>query len=540
MHAATPGERTGQALEEAVAAPLPTRLSALPALPRGASLADGAASVSAVVVPVAAVADDADSGPGRRVPQPRRGAAEAAVSFGADVAAWAEVSSVTGKAGDVLAVAASGGREGTGRGTLPQRLIFLGVGDESARGLRAAGAALAKATAGLDVVRSSVVDGLAGPLQAAFAEGFLLGGYRPPRAGRNSGPKPMASVLELTGASADVLRRAAATAQAVWLARNLANMPSNVKNPAWMAAQAARLADGSGLQIRIRDAQDLAREGFGGLLAVGSGSASEPRLVELSYTPATPAPAGSRHIVLAGKGITFDSGGVSLKPREAMVPMKTDMAGAGVVLAVLSAAAELGVGHRVTGLLPLAENAIGAGSYRPGDVVEVYGGTTVEIGNTDAEGRMVLADVLAYAAAELRPDVLVDIATLTGAASLGLGRRHAALYSNRPDLVPVFETASAESGERIWHMPLAEVQEEYGFALESSVADLSHIASAASKVGGGSITAALFLKEFVGDTPWVHLDIAGPARADADEAEVAKGATGYGTRLLLAFLRGVA
>jgi leucyl aminopeptidase len=244
--------------------------------------------------------------------------------------------------------------------------------------------------------------------------------------------------------------------------------------------------------------------------------------------------------VLVGKGITFDTGGLSLKPRESMVPMKTDMAGAGVVLAVLSAAAELGLRHRITGLLPLAENAIGASSYRPGDVVTVFGGTTVEIGNTDAEGRMVLSDALAYAVASLDPDVLVDIATLTGAASRGLGRRHAALYSNTPELVSAFEAAADGSGERVWHMPLAEVQEEYGFALESSVADISHIASAASKVGGGSITAALFLKEFVADTPWVHLDIAGPARADKDEAEVTKGATGYGARLLLAFLRGLA
>ncbi|NKX51092.1 leucyl aminopeptidase family protein, partial [Arthrobacter deserti] len=374
-HTAAPGERTEHVLEEALTAPLPTRLSALPALPKGTSLADGAAAVAAVVVPVAAVAEDG-AGPGadgqasKGPPQPRRGAAEAAVSFRTDVAAWAEVSSMSGKAGEILTVAAPG------RGTLPQRLVLLGVGDESAASLRAAGAALARATAGLDVVRASVVDGLAEPLQRAFVEGFLLGGYRPPRAGLSGGPKPMASVLELTGASAEVLRRAAGTARAVWLARNLANMPSNVKNPAWMAAQAGRLAAESGLRNRVRDEQDLARGGFGGILAVGEGSASAPRLVELSYTPAAPSE-GARHIVLVGKGITFDTGGVSLKPREALVPMKTDMAGAGVVLAVLSAAAGLGVGHRVTGLLPLAENAIGAGSYRPGDVVTVYGGTTV-------------------------------------------------------------------------------------------------------------------------------------------------------------------
>ncbi|MCG2624490.1 leucyl aminopeptidase family protein [Arthrobacter sp. I2-34] len=537
VHAAVPGkQRTEQALEDALEARTPTRLSAVPALPKGMSLADGAQQVAAVVVPVAAVPDE---GSGPSTPQPRRGAAEAAVSFEVDVAAWADVTSFAAKAGDLLTVAAPSRRTGTGGGGLPQRLILLGVGDESAAALRTAGAALAKATAGLELLRSSVVDGLAEPLQAAFVEGFLLGGYRPPRAGLASGPKPMASVLELTGAAAEVLRRAAATAKAVWLARDLANMPSNLKNPAWLASQAQRLAAGHGLQLKVRDEQDLAREGFGGTLAVGQGSASPPRLLELSYTPTGPAGSGS-HIVLVGKGITFDTGGLSLKPREAMVPMKTDMAGAGVVLAVLSAAAELGLPHRITGLLPLAENAIGASSYRPGDVVTVYGGTTVEIGNTDAEGRMVLSDALAYAVAGLAPDVLVDIATLTGAASRGLGRRHAALYSNRQELVSAFEAAADGSGERVWHMPLAEVQEEYGFALESSVADISHIASAASKVGGGSITAALFLSQFVADTPWVHLDIAGPARADKDEAEVTKGATGYGTRLLLEFLRSLA
>ncbi|EMY33476.1 peptidase M17 leucyl aminopeptidase domain-containing protein [Arthrobacter crystallopoietes BAB-32] len=528
VHSAlTPEEQTARALEEGlVAAQLPL-IVPRPSRDGGAPGMDPGADV--FVVPVAHSGNAANDGE-RATPQPRRGAAEAAARYGVDVAALAEVHSVTGKAGEILTATAPRHEQ-----QLPKRLLFLGVGDESLPSLRKAGAALAKATYGAGTVRTSVADGLPEAAQQAFIEGFLLGGYRPPRAGTAAAPQPMAAALELSGTTARAVAAAAATGKAVWLARNLANMPSNVKNPAWVAAQAERLAEGAGFQVRVRDEGQLVEAGFGGLLAVGSASQYGSRLVQLSYTPSDPAP-DAKHVVLVGKGITFDTGGISLKPREAMVPMKTDMAGAGVVLAVLSAAAELGIRHRVTGLLALAENAIGAASYRPGDVVTTYGGRTVEIGNTDAEGRMVLADALAYAEANLAPDELIDIATLTGAASLGLGRRHAALYATAPELVAAFEAAGEASGERVWHMPLAEVAAEYRFSLESEVADLSHISAPAAKVQAGSITAALFLREFVGDVPWVHLDIAGPARAASDEAEVTKGATGYGARLLLSYL----
>jgi leucyl aminopeptidase len=186
----------------------------------------------------------------------------------------------------------------------------------------------------------------------------------------------------------------------------------------------------------------------------------------------------------------------------------------------------------VTALLPLAENAVGASAYRPGDVVTAYGGTTVEVANTDAEGRMLLADTLAYADDRLAPDVLVDVATLTGAATLGLGRRHGALYTAEDDLAEALVTAGEEAGEPLWRMPLVE---EYRPALDSAVADLRHVPSDPG-TGGGSITAALFLREFVGARRWAHLDIAGPARSDGERHEVPKGATGYGTRLLLRWL----
>jgi leucyl aminopeptidase len=237
-------------------------------------------------------------------------------------------------------------------------------------------------------------------------------------------------------------------------------------------------------------------------------------------------------VVLVGKGITFDTGGLSLKPRPAMVAMKTDMSGAAAVAAVLAGCRAAGVRRPVTGLLPLAENTVGAAAYRPGDVVTTYGGRTVEIGNTDAEGRLVLADALAYADARLDPDVLIDIATLTGSATQGLGRRHAALFTADEALAGALERAGAAAGERVWRMPLAA---DYAGAVLSPLADLRQV-PADERLGGGAITAALFLQAFAGRRRWAHLDIAGVARADKDEHEVVKGATGFGARLLLRWL----
>jgi leucyl aminopeptidase len=236
--------------------------------------------------------------------------------------------------------------------------------------------------------------------------------------------------------------------------------------------------------------------------------------------------------VLVGKGVTYDTGGLSIKPREAMVPMKTDMTGAAVALATVLAAANEGVAHRVTAVLPLAENHFGGASYRPGDVLTIHGGTTVEIANTDAEGRLLLADALAYADAELEPDVVIDVATLTGAAKVALGTQLGALYGTDDELVAALAAAGEASGELVWPMPLVD---EYEEAVRSDVADLRHV-PADKAIGGGSITAALFLRHFAGRRPWAHLDIAGPARAGADRHEVTEGATGFGARLLLRYL----
>jgi leucyl aminopeptidase len=216
-----------------------------------------------------------------------------------------------------------------------------------------------------------------------------------------------------------------------------------------------------------------------------------------------------------------------------MPGMKTDMAGGAAVIATMAALADLKIGVKVTGLVPMAENMPGEASMRPGDVVTHYGGRTDEVLNTDAEGRIVLADALAYAVANLAPDVVVDIATLTGAAPLGLGKRHGALYATTAGLRDALLAAAAAGGERLWSMPLVD---DYRDALDSDIADLRNIGDPALDYSGGSIVAALFLREFVGSAVWAHLDVAGPARADSDEDEVTKGATGFGVRTFLCWL----
>ena len=463
------------------------------------------------------------------VPEPRSGAVEAAVRYGVDVAARADAAGISGRAGEHLVVEPPRGSEG-----LPGKLIYLGVGDESHQSLRRAGAALARATFGAQKLRTSVVDGLTPQAQQAFLEGFLLGGYRAPKTGLSDSAKPMAARMEVTGLTPQALALAETSARAAWLARDLTNTPPDTATPAWMAAQSRSVAQAAGLEFEEWDPKRLAAEGFGGLTAVGSGSANGPRLVRVTYRPTGAAGAEAGGVVLVGKGITFDSGGISLKPRDSMPAMKMDMAGSAVVLAAVQAAAELKLPFEVTALLALAENAIGAASYRPGDIVRTWNGTTVEIGNTDAEGRMVLADALAYAAGRLEPGALIDVATLTGAAALGLGKRHAALFGNDPSLLTAFEAAASSSGEPLWQLPLVP---EYDYLLDSDTADLAHVAPVGAKAGAGAILGALFLEKFVDGTPWIHLDIAGPMEAASDSHEYAKGATGFGTRLLIAFLR---
>jgi leucyl aminopeptidase len=449
---------------------------------------------------------------------------------------------LSGRAGEVTRLAAR-----TPDGVI--RLILLGVGDGAPADLRRAGAALARQVEPGQRAVAVLPSGGPGDGPGAFTQGLLLGGYtfsaRDGATVPDPAPEPRTVLLAVPGQQApaqhDGTQEATVIGAAVALARDLVNMPSDVKTPRWLAARAVEVAGRSGLSVRVRDEAELAAAGFGGIVAVGRGSVHPPRLIELSYQPDSAAAAGpaddaGAHVVLVGKGITFDSGGLSLKPSDGMKLMKTDMAGGAAVIAVMSALRALGVRARVTGLVAAAENMPSGSAMRPGDIITIFGGRTVEVLNTDAEGRLVLADLLAYAQATLGPGVIVDLATLTGAARVALGASIGALYASADDLAEALTEAGAAAGEPLWRMPMPA---DYATALTSATADLAHFPSGmngAKNGQAGSIVAAMFLREFTGGRRWAHLDIAGAARAGSDDGELTKGGTGFGTRLLLRWL----
>jgi leucyl aminopeptidase len=452
-------------------------------------------------------------------------AATPAGSSLAELGAVLAADDAKGSAGELVAYTVPGAEP-------RQRLLLVGTGAGSPADLRKAGAALARR---VRTDAAVTVDLRGVPLEdaglRAFAEAVTLASYG---FTLKADPKPrqlreVLLVVADPAARQPALDRCLTIARATAVARELTNTPSLTKTPVWLAAQATALLPD--LQVRVRDEAELAAEGFGGIVGVGQGSPRPPRLVEATYDGG-----GSRHVVLVGKGITFDTGGLSLKPSDSMLAMKSDMGGAAAVLATLRAVADLRLPLRVTALLACAENMPSGTAQRPGDVLTQYGGRTVEVLNTDAEGRLVLADALAYADAELAPDVLVDVATLTGAMPVALGKRHAGLFASDDALAAGLEAASAASGERLWRMPLVE---DYRQALDSPTADLRNIGNPKAKFSGGSITAALFLREFAGGRPWAHLDIAGPSWCGGDEDELTKGATGYGVRLLVRWLEDV-
>ena len=408
-----------------------------------------------------------------------------------------------------------------------ERLYLVGLGDQSLSSFRAAGAAIGRKVRGKAVEVVSLCAESAAEIKA-HGVSILLGAYS---WNLKTGKEVEIPTIAIATVDEKSLNRAAVIARALYTARDLIHTPSNIKNPQWMAQEAKKIADEKGLAIKVLAGKQLAQ--FGGLRAVGNSSPTPgPRFIELSYIPKMRgnAAAALPHIVIVGKGITFDTGGVSLKrPYEFMTAMKSDMAGAAAALATISALPELQPKVRVTVLMMCAENALSGSAQRPSDVITQYGGTTVEIINTDAEGRLVLADGLAYAVANLDPDYLIDIATLTGSATLGLGRQYAALYSRDTKLAQQFIEIGEASGERVWHMPLID---DYRDSLESDVADLNHAADKGN-YSAGSVTAALFLEHFVGDARWVHLDIAGTGRSENDSGENVKGGTGFGVRLFL-------
>ena len=415
-------------------------------------------------------------------------------------------------------------------GRLPAaKLVLLGLGDRDKAGPGEVRSFAAKAAriANAEKAKTLVLalpDGIEGRLRLV-GEGLELGAYRFVKY-LTGDRKPKESLEEVTVASErrmppDAKRQLGlgqGIAAGVNLARDLSNEPPNVMFPQAMAEAAEKAAKDHKLKITVFDEEEIEKRGMHLIQAVGRGSSHPPRLVHLSYVPSKKA---KKRYVFVGKGITFDSGGISIKPAQNMGDMKHDMSGAANVLGLMVAIAALKPNVEVHGFMSCAENMPDGNSYRPGDIFISYEGKSVEIINTDAEGRLVLADALAYAAKELEPDLMVDNATLTGACVIALGTTYSAFYASNEDTAQRFASAVKGSGESMWRMPLIE---ELRDQLKSDVADLKHTGDR----WGGSITAGLFLREFIGKTKnWVHVDIAGPAQADRPYAWHPKGATGH-------------
>jgi leucyl aminopeptidase len=311
----------------------------------------------------------------------------------------------------------------------------------------------------------------------------------------------------------------------VFLARDLVNEPPSVTTARFLGEQTKRHCSGRGLSVEVWGKKKIEAMQLAGLLAVNRGSLEEPRFIKIHYQPTGKA---RKKVALIGKGITFDSGGLSLKPAKSMETMKLDMAGGAAVIGTMSRLAHLGPDIEVTGYIPATDNLPGGNAQKPGDVIRYLNGKTIEVLNTDAEGRLILADALALAAKE-RPDYMINLATLTGACMVALGSGVAGIFSNDQTLADSVMRCARGAGEKLWQLPLVK---EYREALKSSVADMKNVAGP----HGGAITAALILQEFVDNVPWAHLDIAGPAFTEADNPICAKGGTGFGVRTLLRFL----
>jgi leucyl aminopeptidase len=456
------------------------------------------------------------------------GADELVERIGLDLIGACEVAKATGKAGEVTCVAVPGGSPDNDVLAL---VVLVGVGRASPADLRRAGAALARSVLDRRGV-ATTIPSVTGPEGLEpFVVGTMLGSFG--FHWRSDGPQhhPVPHVVVADSPTDDqtdaALRRAVAIGGAGWRARVLATVPANLKSPQWLADQAVALADETGLKATVWDETKLAKEGFGGIVGVGRGSAKAPCLIRLDYTPKG-ASSKTPRVVLVGKGITFDSGGLSIKPAESMTTMKRDMTGGGVVISVLGALADVECPVKVTGLVAAAENAVGGDSMRPGDVLRHYGGRTSEVTNTDAEGRLVMADALAYAVDKLDPAAIVDVATLTGSMKVALGQQVAGYFANHEALASAIFEAGELSGEPFWRFPLVSDYEE---KLVSTVADADNAAG-----GAGSITAALFLQHFVASVPWAHLDIASVGDSPDESYEWSAGPTGFGARALLSWL----
>ncbi|MFT4084416.1 MAG: leucyl aminopeptidase family protein [Nocardioides sp.] len=478
------------------------------------STAPDPATAEIIALPVAAEAGGLVLGPGADELDARYGLLD-----------QLEFAGATGKAGEVTACPVAG----TDHTGALRQVLLVGIGAGRRTDFRRAGAALARATRDRTAVVTTIPAADPGIALEPFVAGATLGSFV--FHWRSEGPEwqPVGALVlaELGAEHGDRLDRAVAIAHASWRARFLATVPAGLESPAWLAEQAVALDAQTRLKVRVWDEDQLAEGGFGGILTVGQGSATPPRLIRLDYTPAR----SSRRtptVALIGKGITFDTGGLNLKPGQGMATMKRDMTGGGVVLATMAALAAVDCPVKVVGLIAAAENAVSGSAMRPGDVITHYGGRTSEVNNTDAEGRLVLADAMAYAVAKVKPAALVDIATLTGAMKVALGQQLGGFFATDDRLAARIGEAGETAGEPVWRMPLAEVYEP---KVSSQVADGDNAAG-----GPGAITAALFLQHFTGGLPWVHLDIASVGDAPTDTFEWTPGPTGYGARLLLTWL----
>jgi leucyl aminopeptidase len=458
-------------------------------------------------------------GPDGPVPAP--GAEDVDAALGGSLAQTLGSLGATGKAEEVTRIASAG------KLTAPL-IAAVGIGEpadgqapiDSEALRRAAGAAVRAVTNGKPVRVALALPARDSAEAEAVALGGLLGGYT---FGRYTGKKQDTEVIVL-GAAAEATDRARLLADAMTLVRDLVNTGPSDLYPATFAAEAERVAGEAGLDVEVLDEKALADGGYGGLTGVGQGSVHPPRLVRVAYTH----PDAQKTLALVGKGITFDSGGLSLKPPKSMETMKSDMSGAAAVLGAVSTVAKLRPAVNVVGYLCMAENMPGGMAQRPSDIITIYGGGTVEVLNTDAEGRLVMADGLARSAAD-SPDLLIDVATLTGAQLVALGPRIMGVMANDDAVLHGVVDAAGRAGEAAWPMPLPD---ELRKGLDSPVADIANVTQSRD---GGMLVGGLFLREFVPDgVRWAHLDIAGPAYHEGEPyGYTPKGGTGAAVRLLV-------
>jgi leucyl aminopeptidase len=428
--------------------------------------------------------------------------------------------------------------DGRGRFKAKQLLVIgLGESQPSSATLRLFGVKAGRAAAARNSLAIVVPNAEPAALEA-LTDGLVTGAYRYTRylTGARIPKRQLSKVTLLSDAKLGSEHRAAVTqgqqiGDAVNFARDLVNAPPNDLTATVLANEANQRAQAAGAACKIWDKKGIEKLGMPLFLAVNRGSTEEPRFIHITYKPKG-AGADTPRVVFVGKGLTFDSGGLCIKPSASMLDMKCDMAGAATTISIVTLAAQLGLPLEVHGIIGSTDNMTGGWAYRPGDVFPSRDGKTVEIINTDAEGRLVLADALAYAR-ELKPTYLIDHATLTGACTVALGAYRAALFANDDELLARYKRAGEQTGENYWNLPL---DEDLKDELKSSIADLKHTGSRL----GGAITAALFLREFIGDSKWAHLDIAGPAFLEKPQGIMPKGGTGFGVLTGIEFLRGLA